>query len=104
MSYPLSRLAKEVAGSVEGDPTREIAAVRPLTDAGPRDLSFLTHPRYRDQAAASGAGAMLVKPGTEGLDCDLLEKAVEATSVGEPVTAFGDGHSAERIAQILADE
>ena len=72
MSYPLSRLAEEVAGRVEGDPDRRIVGIRPLADAGPDHLSFLTHSRYRAQAAASGAGAMLVKPGTEGLGCDVL--------------------------------
>ncbi len=45
---------------MEGDPDREVEAVRTLEAAGPRDLSFLNHPRYREQALASRAGALLV--------------------------------------------
>jgi UDP-3-O-[3-hydroxymyristoyl] glucosamine N-acyltransferase len=60
VAYRLADLAELVGGRVEGDPEREVEAVRPLDAAGPRDLSFLTHPRYRAQAAASAAGALLV--------------------------------------------
>lgn len=56
----LADLAGLVGGRVEGDPDREVEAVRTLEAAGPRDLSFLNHPRYREQALASRAGALLV--------------------------------------------
>ena len=69
----LADLAGLVGGRVEGDPDREIEAVRTLDAAGPRDLSFLNHPRYREQALASRAGALLVTEGlSAGLPCDLL--------------------------------
>ena len=60
MAHRLADLAELVGGRVEGDPEREVEAVRPLDTAGPRDLSFLNHPRYRAQALASAAGALLV--------------------------------------------
>lgn len=60
MAYRLAELAGLVGGRIEGDPDREVEAIRPLDSAGPRDLSFLTHTRYRAQAVASGAGALLV--------------------------------------------
>ena len=60
MAHRLADLAELVEGRVEGDPEREVEAVRPLDTAGPRDLSFLNHPRYRAQALASAAGALLV--------------------------------------------
>ncbi|HEY3571291.1 MAG TPA: UDP-3-O-(3-hydroxymyristoyl)glucosamine N-acyltransferase [Thermoanaerobaculia bacterium] len=74
MGYRLAELAERVGGRVEGDPERTVEAIRPLESAGPRDLSFLKDPRYRAQAAASGAGALLVGPGLAGatLGRDLL--------------------------------
>jgi UDP-3-O-[3-hydroxymyristoyl] glucosamine N-acyltransferase len=56
----LAELAELLEGRVEGDPEREIDALQTLEAAGPRDLSFLTHARYRKQAEASRAGALLV--------------------------------------------
>jgi UDP-3-O-[3-hydroxymyristoyl] glucosamine N-acyltransferase len=58
--WRLADLAERVGGRVEGDPEREVEAVKTLDAAGPRDLSFLNHPRYREQALASRAGALLV--------------------------------------------
>jgi UDP-3-O-[3-hydroxymyristoyl] glucosamine N-acyltransferase len=60
VAHRLADLAALVGGQVEGNPDREIDAVRSLDAAGPRDLSFLNHPRYRAQALASPAGALLV--------------------------------------------
>lgn len=59
-AHRLADLAGLVGGRVEGDPDREVEAVRTLEAAGPRDLSFLNHPRYRAEALASQAGALLV--------------------------------------------
>jgi UDP-3-O-[3-hydroxymyristoyl] glucosamine N-acyltransferase len=74
VGYRLAELAERVGGRVEGDPERVVEAIRPLESAGPRDLSFLKDPRYRGQAAASGAGALLVGPALAGagLGRDLL--------------------------------
>ena len=60
MEHRLADLAELVGGRVEGDPDHTVEAVRTLEAAGPRDLSFLNHPRYREQALASQAGALLV--------------------------------------------
>ncbi len=72
MAYRLSQLAEMVGGTVRGHPDRQIEAIRPLETAGPRDLSFLTNPRYRRQAGASRAGALLVAPGWLEVEADLL--------------------------------
>lgn len=58
--YALADLAAHVGGEVAGDGSRRVAGVRTLADAGPEHLAPLTHPRYREQAAASRAGALLV--------------------------------------------
>lgn len=60
MAYRLAELAERVGGRVEGDPDRLVEGVRPLDTAGERDLSFLTDAKYRKQAEASAAGALLV--------------------------------------------
>ncbi|HSF44189.1 MAG TPA: UDP-3-O-(3-hydroxymyristoyl)glucosamine N-acyltransferase [Thermoanaerobaculia bacterium] len=74
MAFRLAELAELVGGRIEGDPEREVEAIRTLDAAGPRDLSFLTQPKYRDRAAASAAGALLVGKGISpaGLGRDLL--------------------------------
>lgn len=75
-AYRLADLAGRVGGQVEGDPDREVEAVRTLDAAGPRDLAFLNHSRYREQALASGAGALLV-------GADLAAGLREAGSAGD---------------------
>ena len=74
MAFRLAELAELVGGRIEGDPEREVESVRTLDAAGPRDLSFLTQPKYRDRAVASAAGALLVgkEISTAGLGRDLL--------------------------------
>jgi UDP-3-O-[3-hydroxymyristoyl] glucosamine N-acyltransferase len=60
VGYRLAELAALVGGRVAGDPGRVVTAIRPLEAAEPCDLSFLNHPRYRDRALTSRAGALLV--------------------------------------------
>lgn len=72
MPYRLAELAALVGGRVEGNGERPIDGVQTLEAAGPRDLSFLTNPRYREQAAASAAAALLVGPGVAVAGKDLL--------------------------------
>jgi UDP-3-O-[3-hydroxymyristoyl] glucosamine N-acyltransferase len=61
----LAELAALVDGEVRGDGELEVEDIATLAAAGPRQLSFLTNPRYRDEAAASRAGAVLVGPDVE---------------------------------------
>lgn len=70
MAHRLAELAERVGGRIEGDPERTLEALRTLETAGPDDLSFLNHARYRDQAIASQAGALLVGAGlvASGMD------------------------------------
>jgi UDP-3-O-[3-hydroxymyristoyl] glucosamine N-acyltransferase len=62
---PLGELAAAVGGTVEGDPSTLIEGVAPLEAATPRQITFLANPRYRRQAAASRAGAVLAAPGVD---------------------------------------
>jgi UDP-3-O-[3-hydroxymyristoyl] glucosamine N-acyltransferase len=68
----LSELASAVGGRVEGDADRRVHGVATLEAAGPGDLSFLTNPRYREAAASSRAGAILVGAGVRIGGRDLL--------------------------------
>ena len=72
MAHRLGELAALVGGEVRGDPERRIQGVRSLAAAGPEHLSFLTHPKYREEAVRSRAGALLVGPAAELADRDLL--------------------------------
>jgi UDP-3-O-[3-hydroxymyristoyl] glucosamine N-acyltransferase len=72
VAYRLAELAARVGGRVEGDPDRPVEGIRPLETAGERHLSLLKDARYRRQAEASGAGALLVGPGLELAGRDLL--------------------------------
>jgi UDP-3-O-[3-hydroxymyristoyl] glucosamine N-acyltransferase len=111
----LGELAAVVGGTVVGDPTRPIGAVRTLEDAGAADLSFYHNRRYLEAATASKAGALLVSdaapfPGRDLLVCKdpyaalarLLEifhpgsrpaPGVHPTAVVAPSAVIGDGAS-----------
>ncbi len=65
-TYTLNEIASRVAGSVVGNAACRIGGVRPLDEAGPEDLSFLAHARYRRAAADSRAAALLTSS-AEGL-------------------------------------
>lgn len=70
-SWRLSELAERLETRFVGDPGIRIEDVKPLDEAGPQDLSFLHNSKYREQAARSAAGAILV-----GEDHDLEGKAL----------------------------
>lgn len=57
---------------MRGDADLELTGVATLAAAGPGDISFLTNPKYRRQALASAAGALLVGPGSVDFDRPLL--------------------------------
>jgi UDP-3-O-[3-hydroxymyristoyl] glucosamine N-acyltransferase len=71
--FRLGELAQRLSGRVIGDPERLISGIAPLDQAGPEQISFLTNPKYRQQAVDSRAGALLVAPGSDLSGRDLLE-------------------------------
>jgi UDP-3-O-[3-hydroxymyristoyl] glucosamine N-acyltransferase len=56
----LGEIARHVGGKLEGDPELRVSALRDLGVAGPADLSFVAHKKYRSLLASSRAGAVLV--------------------------------------------
>jgi UDP-3-O-[3-hydroxymyristoyl] glucosamine N-acyltransferase len=79
--FTLAELAERAGGRVIGEAAHEVTGVAGLADAGPGDLSFLTSPRYRREAEASRAGALLVGAGAPGLD---------ALAAGRPLLVADD--------------
>jgi UDP-3-O-[3-hydroxymyristoyl] glucosamine N-acyltransferase len=73
--YTLGQLAEALGASLEGDAGRVVVGVAPLETAGPEHVSFLTSTRYRRQAQASRAGALIVPGDAEGLPGALLRVA-----------------------------
>ncbi|MFN7142818.1 MAG: UDP-3-O-(3-hydroxymyristoyl)glucosamine N-acyltransferase [Myxococcota bacterium] len=59
----VAEIAAFVGGTVEGDATRAILAVRGLEDAGPGDVSFLANRRYARLLVETRAGCVLVGKG-----------------------------------------
>lgn len=58
----LAELASALALPFEGDGALALDGLASLEDAGPRELAFVTGPKYRAAFAASRAGAFLLPP------------------------------------------
>ncbi len=86
--FTLAELARRLGGRVHGDPGRRVGGVATLEAAGPRDLSFLTHPRYREAARTSRAGAILVGAGAALEGRDLVEVADPYLALAEVLECF----------------
>jgi UDP-3-O-[3-hydroxymyristoyl] glucosamine N-acyltransferase len=55
-------LVEVLGGELLGDAQRLIVGLAPLEAAQPQQLSFLSHPKYQHQLAASKAGCVIVSP------------------------------------------
>jgi UDP-3-O-[3-hydroxymyristoyl] glucosamine N-acyltransferase len=75
VSWTLGELARRVDGEVHGDPHRRVERVRPLDDAGPDDLSFVSSGKFLAAARRSAAGALLVARSAPVLDRDQIRVA-----------------------------
>ena len=73
VSFTLGRLAEALGASLQGEPGRVVTGVAPLDAAGPDQISFLTDLKYRRQAQASRAGALLVGRDVSGFSAPLLQ-------------------------------
>ena len=71
----LGAIAEALGLTLDGDPSREVTGVAPLESAGPEQISFLTHARYRERARASRAGAFLAPLDAADLPAPTLRSA-----------------------------
>ncbi len=88
MIWTLGELAERVGGEVQGSPARELDGVRTLSEAGPGHLSFLTSPKYLEQARASSAGAILTGRDARLPGRDLLRTAQPQLALAEILRLF----------------
>jgi len=68
----LSELAAYVQGQVVGDGTIEITGVKGINEAGPGEITFLSHNRYKKAISQSKASAVIAKEMIEGLSLSQL--------------------------------
>jgi len=62
-TYRLGEIVARLGGELIGDPGAEIRRMATLESAGPGDLSFLSHPKYRRQLRATRASAVILARG-----------------------------------------
>jgi UDP-3-O-[3-hydroxymyristoyl] glucosamine N-acyltransferase len=67
MILTLGQIASRLGGRVAGDPATQVEQVASLEHAGARQIAFFTSLRYREQLAATRAGAVVVAPEHEAL-------------------------------------
>lgn len=68
--FTLNAIVARFGGSCVGDETVQVSGFRPLESAGSGDLSFLAHPKYRDQLRITRATAVILA--SEALpDCSV---------------------------------
>ncbi len=62
MSLSLGSIVEVLGGELHGDAGLSIEGLAPLETASPQQLSFLGHPKYQCQLAASRAACVIVSP------------------------------------------
>ncbi|HEX7863595.1 MAG TPA: UDP-3-O-(3-hydroxymyristoyl)glucosamine N-acyltransferase [Variovorax sp.] len=62
MSLQLGAIVDALGGELHGDPALSIERLAPLQNAQPDALSFLSHPKYQQELAASKAACVIVSP------------------------------------------
>jgi UDP-3-O-[3-hydroxymyristoyl] glucosamine N-acyltransferase len=63
----LGAIVEALGGDLQGDPALSIERLAPLATAQADALSFLSHPKYRKELAASQAGCVIVSPAMRDL-------------------------------------
>jgi len=63
VSLQLGAIVDALGGELHGDATLSIERLAPLQNAQPDALSFLSHPKYQQELAASKAACVIVSPG-----------------------------------------
>lgn len=62
MSTRLGKLVERLGGQLKGDTEIDISGIAPLDGAGPSNITFLSNPKLRVQAAQTRAGALILSP------------------------------------------
>jgi UDP-3-O-[3-hydroxymyristoyl] glucosamine N-acyltransferase len=62
VALSLGFIVERLGGSLIGSPEQQVQRLAPLHGAGPDDISFLSHARYRAQLETSRAGVVILAP------------------------------------------
>jgi UDP-3-O-[3-hydroxymyristoyl] glucosamine N-acyltransferase len=62
MRVTVAEIVARLGGQCVGDPSQAIDRIAPLESAGPSQISFLSHARYRAQLASTAAACVIVAP------------------------------------------
>ena len=62
MGLTLGSIVEQLGGELHGDASLQIEGLAPLETASAQQLSFLSHPKYQSQLAASKAACVIVDP------------------------------------------
>ena len=66
MALSLGHIVESLGGELHGDVNLQIEALAPLATAGTGALAFLSHPKYQQQLASTGAACVIVSPAFAG--------------------------------------
>jgi len=70
--FTLRKIAGLLEGEVVGDGNLEVTDIKSLEEAGPRDLSFFSNPRYREDLESTNAGGIIASRGVEAEGKNLI--------------------------------
>jgi UDP-3-O-[3-hydroxymyristoyl] glucosamine N-acyltransferase len=70
VSLHLASIVEALGGELHGDSALQIDGLAPLETALTNQLSFLSHPKYQSQLAASQAACVIVSPDFQKMACE----------------------------------
>lgn len=88
LTRTIQELADYLGGSVRGDATCRVNGLAPLEAAGPDKVTFLANPKYASKVAETGAGAVLMVPGSESYGRTVIEVANPYLAFAKLLTLF----------------
>jgi UDP-3-O-[3-hydroxymyristoyl] glucosamine N-acyltransferase len=84
----LDELAERLGVPFEGDGAAEITACAPIEEAGEGDLTFVANPRYARLLRESRAAAVVVSPGVDALERNVLRAANPQAAFARALSLF----------------
>jgi UDP-3-O-[3-hydroxymyristoyl] glucosamine N-acyltransferase len=83
MTFSVQELAERVSGRVEGDPSKVVKGLAPVTSAGPEQLTYVVAPKYLRFLEGTHAAAILVPS-----DLEVSTSGKTLIRVDNPELAF----------------
>lgn len=62
LKVTVAQIVESLGGELRGEPAKEVTSIQSLADAGPNDISFISHVRYQSQLSSTQAGCLIVSP------------------------------------------